>query len=209
MPNLRTTSPAQVIVHIRAQQLSDHMLQNIVLRGAPGLFDSHMLGCREKTPLYLTAPQRRDERLAQLLECANELLRRQTITNAIGTSICHQPSTIGELLKTHFRTLDVEVFSAVYLDTNHRILGIEELFRGTLDQTPVFAREVVKHVLAHNAASVILAHNHPSGEATPSRADELITQKLKGALSLIDVKVLDHVIVADDTLYSFAEHGLL
>jgi DNA repair protein RadC len=102
-----------------------------------------------------------------------------------------------------------EVFVVVFLDAQHRVVASEELFRGTLTQTSVYPREVVKRALHHNAAAVILAHNHPSGVAEPSRADEALTAALKQALGLVDVRVLDHFVVAGDGALSFAERGLL
>src|SRR5512146_964267 len=98
---------------------------------------------------------------------------------------------------------------AVFLDAQHRVIASEELFNGTLTQTSVYPREVVKRALHHNAAAVIFAHNHPSGLAEPSRADEVLTQTLKQALALVDVKVLDHFIVGGGTAMSFAERGLI
>jgi len=102
-----------------------------------------------------------------------------------------------------------EVFVCLFLDAQHRMIAGEELFRGTLAQTSVYPREVVKETLAHNAAAVVFAHNHPSGVAEPSRADELLTQALKQALALVDVKVLDHFVIAGSAAVSFAERGLL
>src|SRR6266705_2171893 len=102
-----------------------------------------------------------------------------------------------------------EVFVALFLDAQNRLLAAEELFRGTLTQTSVYPREIVKTALHHNAAGVIFAHNHPSGVAEPSRADELLTQTLKQALSLVEIKTLDHFIVAGTRTVSFAERGLL
>ena len=97
----------------------------------------------------------------------------------------------------------------ILLDAQHRVLSVDELFRGTLTQTSVYPREVVKVALRANAAAVIFAHNHPSGVAQPSQADELLTRTLKDALALVDVKVLDHFIVAGTSILSFAERGLL
>ena len=97
----------------------------------------------------------------------------------------------------------------LFLDSQHRLLALEELFRGTLTQTSVYPREVVVQALAHNAASVVLTHNHPSGATRPSRADEALTQTLKNALALVDVRVLDHVIVGGNKATSMAELGLL
>jgi DNA repair protein RadC len=101
------------------------------------------------------------------------------------------------------------VFVVILLDAQHRVLSVDELFRGTLTQTSVYPREVVKVALRANAAAVIFAHNHPSGVAQPSQADELLTRTLKDALALVDVKVLDHFIVAGTSILSFAERGLL
>jgi DNA repair protein RadC len=102
-----------------------------------------------------------------------------------------------------------EVFTVLFLDAQHRLIAFEEMFRGTLTQTSVYPREVVKQALQHNCAAVILAHNHPSGVAEPSRADEALTRALKGALAMIDVRVLDHIVVAGKDSTSFAERGLL
>ena len=102
-----------------------------------------------------------------------------------------------------------EVFVCVFLDSQNRVLACDELFRGTLAQTSVYPREVVKAALAHNAAAVIFTHNHPSGVAEPSRADELLTQALKQALALVDIRTLDHFVVAGGQLTSFAERGLI
>jgi DNA repair protein RadC len=101
------------------------------------------------------------------------------------------------------------VFVGLFLDSQHRLISADELFQGTLAQTSVYPREIVKAALGHNAAAVIFAHNHPSGVAEPSRADELLTQSLKAALALIDVRTLDHFVVAGGQVVSFAERGLL
>jgi len=119
------------------------------------------------------------------------------------------PRATREFIRMRLRDLPHEVFCVVYLDIRDRVIAFEELFRGTLDGTSVHPREVVKQALARNAAAVILAHNHPSGIAEPSQADELITQRLKEALSLVDIRVLDHLIVGDGVCESFAERGLL
>lgn len=102
-----------------------------------------------------------------------------------------------------------EVFGVIFVDAQHRVIEFREMFRGTLTQTSVYPREVVKEALQLNAAGVLLAHNHPSGVATPSRADEYLTSTLKSALALVDVRVLDHLIVAGGQVFSFAEQGLL
>ena len=102
-----------------------------------------------------------------------------------------------------------EYKAVIFLDTQQRLIAFEEMFRGTLAQTSVYPREVVKRALALNAAAVVLAHNHPSGVAEPSRADEALTQALRAALALVDVRVLDHFVVAPGSVVSFAERGLL
>jgi DNA repair protein RadC len=102
-----------------------------------------------------------------------------------------------------------EVFAVLFLDSQNRLIALEELFRGTLNQTSVYPREVVLRALHHHAAAVVLAHNHPSGEARPSRADETLTQTLKAALALVDVRVLDHFVVTRTQACSMAEMGLV
>ena len=117
--------------------------------------------------------------------------------------------SVGDFLRLLLGAREHEVFVALFLDSQHRVLRADELFRGTLSQTSVYPREVVKAALAANAAAVIFAHNHPSGVAQPSQADELLTRSLKEALALVDVKVLDHFIVAGHQATSFVECGLL
>jgi len=116
---------------------------------------------------------------------------------------------VREYLRVAIGALEHEVFACVWLDAQNRVIEFEVLFRGTLTQTSVYPREVVKAALRHNAAGVILAHPHPSGVAQPSQADEALTRQLREALSLVDVKVLDHLIVAGTHSVSFAERGLL
>lgn len=118
------------------------------------------------------------------------------------------PRAVRDYLRITLARLPHEVFVAVFLTAQNRVIAVDELFRGTLTQTSVYPREIVKLALAHNAASVILAHNHPSGEATPSQADRSLTNTLSEALALIDVRVLDHFIVAPGASLSFAEQGL-
>jgi len=112
-------------------------------------------------------------------------------------------------LESRLRDLPYEVFCCLFLDNRHRVLAFEELFRGTLNGTAVYPREIVKRALSHNAAAVILVHNHPSGVAEPSRADETLTDRLKEALTLVDVRLLDHLVVGDGEMVSFSERGLL
>jgi DNA repair protein RadC len=119
------------------------------------------------------------------------------------------PTAVRDFLRLKLAGLGHEVFMGVFLDTQNRVLAVEELFRGSLTQTSVYPREVVKRALAHNAGGLIFAHNHPSGVAEPSQADRWLTDQLKTALALVDVKVLDHFIVAGAQGLSFAERGWL
>ncbi|MEQ1621749.1 MAG: DNA repair protein RadC [Methylococcales bacterium] len=119
------------------------------------------------------------------------------------------PEITRAYLSAQLRGYSYEVFACLFLDNQHRVIQLDELFRGTIDGASVYPREVVKKALHHNAAAVIFAHNHPSGVAEPSQADRHITDKLKQALALFDIRVLDHFIIGDGLPYSFAEHGLL
>jgi DNA repair protein RadC len=114
-----------------------------------------------------------------------------------------------DFLQAQLRDRKNEVFCVLFLDNRHRVLEFEELFQGTLNGTAVYPREIVKRALRHNAAAVILVHNHPSGVAEPSRADELLTNRLKEALSLVDIRLLDHLVVGDGETVSFSERGLI
>ena len=150
-------------------------------------------------------------RLAQSGDAENVLAAAQEI---LATRIKHgdalgSPGAVRDYLQLLLHDREHEVFVVVLLDSQNRVLAIEELFRGTLTQTSVYPREVVKLALQGNAAAVILAHNHPSGVTEPSRADELLTTALKQALALVDIKVLDHFIITAAVALSFAERGLL
>src|SRR5438105_2629951 len=140
---------------------------------------------------------------------AMELARRSMDERLREGASLTSPSAVRDYLRLALASRAHEVFVCIWLDAQHRVIAIEEPFRGTLTQTSVYPREVVKAALAANAAAVIFAHNHPSGVAQPSQADELLTRNLKEALSLVDVKVLDHFIVAGNHALSFAERGLL
>ena len=143
------------------------------------------------------------------LQAALELARRHYQQLMMHGSALANPRATREFLRMRLRDLPHEVFCCVYLDNRHRVIGFEELFRGTIDGASVHPREVVKQALSRNAAAVILCHNHPSGTAEPSQADELITRRLKEALGLVDIRVLDHLVVGDGVCESFAERGLL
>ena len=138
-----------------------------------------------------------------------ELVRRSLVEEAAAGDALTSPQAVRDYLRLTLRARPYEVFVGIFLDSQNRVLASEEMFRGTLAQTSVYPREVDKAALACNAAAVIFAHNHPSGVAEPSRADELLTQALKQALALVDIRTLDHFVVAGSHLVSFAERGLL
>jgi DNA repair protein RadC len=144
------------------------------------------------------------------LQAVLEMARRTLKEGMRERNAFSNPMAVRDYLRLNLSGLAHEVFFALWLDAQHRLLAAEELFRGTLSQTSVYPREVVKRALTHNAASVVFAHNHPSGVAEPSQADEALTRALSQALALIEVKVLDHFIVAGQAPpLSFAERGLL
>jgi DNA repair protein RadC len=138
-----------------------------------------------------------------------ELMRRALREDMGRRDALGSPGAVRDFLRLKLRDLPHEVFVGLYLDAQNRVIGDEELFRGTLTQTSVYPREVVKSALARNAAGMILAHNHPSGVAEPSHADEALTRALRQALALVDVRVLDHFVIAGNAAISFAERGLL
>jgi DNA repair protein RadC len=142
---------------------------------------------------------------AAALELARRSLR-EALTSGIALT---SPGAVRDYLRLAIGSRPHEVFVCIWLDAQHRVVKLEEPFRGTLTQTSVYPREIVKAALGCNAAAVIFAHNHPSGAAQPSRSDELLTASLKEALSLVEVKVLDHFIIAGNQAISFAERGLL
>ena len=144
-----------------------------------------------------------------ILKAAVELSRRHFgEALRLGPALAAPEATRAFLL-AQLRDKPYEVFCCLYLDNRHRLIAFEELFRGTIDRAGVHPREVLRQTLEHNAAAVMFAHNHPSGVLEPSQADELITRRLKEALALIDVRVLDHFIVGDGQCFSFCEHGLI
>ncbi len=143
------------------------------------------------------------------LSAVVELARRSLQQRLADRPAFDSPGAVRDYLRLHLGPREHEVFAVLFLDAQHRLIAMEELFRGTLTQTSVYPREVVRRALHLEAAAVVLAHNHPSGTVQPSRADESLTQTLKSALALIDVRVLDHVIVAPGQSFSMAERGLL
>ena len=160
---------------------------------------SNQLFVRDQNGSYHAAS---DEQLyAVTRERLGEALKREALSS--------QPSDAADYLVSHFAGYEKEAFVIVHLDTRHRVIEIEEAFTGTINGASVYPREVVKSALTRNAAAVILAHNHPSGVAEPSQADRRLTDRLSEALGLIDVRVLDHLVVAGDEFVSFAQRGLL
>ena len=180
-------------------QLAGQLLEKF--GGVPGLLNADAVALESIKGL---GPAKRAE-LAAVLELARRSmageLRQQTLFDT--------PTRVKDFLRLKLAQREHEVFAVLFLDARHQLIEMEELFRGTLTQTSVYPREVVKRALARNAAAVVFAHNHPSGAAEPSRADEFLTQTLKSALALVDVRVLDHFVVGRSDVVSFAERGLL
>ena len=164
----------------------------------------------------LNADARRLERVpgvgsrrALLIGSLQAIARRYFEQSLVVGEPLRSPADTEAYLLARLRHLDHELFCCLYLDNRHRVLGFKELFRGTIDGTSVYPREVVKEALAVNAAALIVAHNHPSGVAEPSQADERITRRLKAALELVDIRLLDHLVVGDCTAVSLAARGLV
>lgn len=141
----------------------------------------------------------------QILEAARKVVEQKMLRGVPFTS----PAEVKEYLIARLAGLEHEVFAVIYLDAQHRVLDYVEMFRGTVSQTAVYPREIVKAALVRNSSALVLAHNHPSGNAEPSRMDQLLTQTLTSALALVGVRVIDHLIVSGSTVLSFAERGLL
>lgn len=217
----RNERPREKLIEFGATALSEAELLAILLRtGAKGR--SALDVARDLLVEFgslrglLTADRERacrahglGEARYSMLQAALELTRRHYQELMKTGSALTNPRATREFLRARLRDLPHEVFACVFLDNRHRVIAFKELFRGTIDGASVHPREVVKEALAMNAAALILAHNHPSGIAEPSQADELITRRLKEALSLVDIRVLDHLIVGDSVCESFAERGLL
>lgn len=177
------------------------MLQTSFSFNAPAAVEpaSGALLVRDTGGVYRTASA--DEVLAQAWRVLAERVQPGTMLSS--------PQDVKNYLRLEIGALEHEVFSVLFLDSQHRVIELREMFRGTVAQAAVYPREVVKEALRLNAACVILAHNHPSGLAEPSRADEALTQGLKAALQLVDVRVLDHLVVTQTNVVSFAERGLM
>ena len=149
-----------------------------------------------------------DAKFAQL-QAVIEMSRRALTEQMVARSALSSPRAVRDYLSLTLGANQHEAFIVLFLDAQHKLIAAEEMFRGTLTQTSVYPREIVKRALAHNAGAVVFAHNHPSGVAEPSQADRMLTESLKSALSLVDVAVLDHLIIAGRSTLSFAERGLL
>lgn len=166
-------------------------------------------GLLERSPRQLAALPGLGPARAARLVAAMEMARRCLAQSISRQDVMTNPAQTRQYLTARLRHLRYEVFACLFLDSQHRLIVFRELFRGTIDGASVYPREVVAECLLHNAAAVILAHNHPSGVAEPSVADRQITRRLVDALSLVDIRVLDHVVVGEGTAVSFAERGLL
>ena len=173
-------------------------------------FDGRLSALAEASTAELSSVSGIGTAKAVQLQASFELTRRALSQEMTKRDSFSSPARVRDWLRLKLASRQHEVFMALWLDAQNRLLKADELFTGSLTQTSVYPREVVKTALAHNAAAVILAHNHPSGVAEPSRADEMLTQTLKEALAMVDVKVLDHFIVAgNQTPVSFAERGII
>ena len=211
--------------------------EKLLAQGAKALADAELIALLLRTglqgvPVLLLAQQMLDrfgglagllhtdaERLKQVkglgpakraeVAAVLELARRAVLEQLSQRPVFETPAQVKHYVQLQLGALAHEVFAVLFLDAQHRLLHYEEMFRGSLTQTSVYPREVVKRGLELNAAALIFAHNHPSGRAEPSRADEHLTQTLKSALALVDVRVLDHLVVGRGAVISFAERGLL
>ena len=192
---LRTGLPGKGVL-VLAQELLD------TFGGVAGLL--HTTADDLKRIKGLGGSAKRAELVAVL-----ELSRRALAQQLRQRQIFDNPQMVGDYLQLHLASRPYEVFAVMFLDAQHRLIAMEEMFRGTLSQTSVYPREVVVRALHHHAQAVVLSHNHPSGQVSPSRADEALTKTLKAALGLVDVRVLDHVIVAPGQSLSMAEQGLV
>ncbi len=164
--------------------------------------------CRADRRAACAAPGVGEAKYA-LLQAVMEMARRTLAEEMRTGDALTSPDAVRDYLRLLLRDKEYEVFCCVFLDAQHRVTAVEELFRGTLTQTSVYPREVVKRALHHNAAALVLAHNHPSGATEPSQADHRLTHRLAEALALVDVRVLDHFIVAGPSALSFREAGHL
>ncbi len=196
---LRDWSDTRLLVPLIGATAADRLLLRFGSLRALLLADANMLlACRGIGHARLES-----------LRVIPELARRYYSESLPAGETIRSPADTEGYLQSRMRHLDHELFCCLFLDNRHRVLRFDELFRGTIDGTSVYPREVVKEALAVNAAAVILAHNHPSGVAEPSQADERITRRLKSALELVDIRLLDHLIIGDGQATSLASRGIL
>ena len=217
--------------------LDDRPREKLLVKGAAALSDAELLaiflrtGVRGRTAVdvsrdllrefgslaelcgasrerFCSFPGLGDAKFVQL-QATTELVKRALASRMKLSDNLNSPAAVKDYLRLNLQHRQVEVFMGLFLDAQNRVIAAEELFSGTLTQTSVFPREVVRRALFHNAAAMIFAHNHPSGVAEPSHADETLTRALAQALALVDVRVLDHLIVGRGAALSFAERGLL
>lgn len=213
--------PREKLIEKGAAALSDAELLAIFLRtGITGVsavelarkllthFGSLTKLCAANLHEFSGLPGMGPAKFAQL-QAVMEMARRALAEELKNGNIMDSPQSVRNYLCLSLKGKPCEVFVGIFLDARHRTIVTEELFSGTLTQASVYPREVVKRALYHNAAAMIFAHNHPSGIAEPSRADEILTQSLKQALALVDVKVLDHFVIGSNEVVSFAERGLI
>ena len=200
---------------------SDAALLALLLHGGNGVAAAHSLAARllqrfgglrgllHADAEALLAMRGIGTARATVIRALPELARRYYEATLAPGDTLRSPKDTEAFLRARIHGLEHEVFCCLFLDNRHRVLRFDEMFRGTIDGTGVYPREVVKEALAANAAAVILAHNHPSGVAEPSQADERITQRLRAALGLVDIRLLDHLIIGDGEITSMAGRGLL
>ncbi|MFO7579939.1 RadC family protein [Nitrosomonas halophila] len=213
--------PREKLIEKGAPALSDAELLAIFLRtGVSGKnavelarellthFGSLTKLCSTDLDAFSQLPGMGPAKFAQL-QAVMEMARRALAEEIKSGDIMDSPQSVRNYLRLSLGGKPHEIFVGIFLDARHRTIATEELFRGTLTQASVYPREVVKRALFHNAAAIIFAHNHPSGVAEPSQADETLTQSLKQALALVDIRVLDHFVIGSEAVVSFAERGLI
>ncbi|MDO4683881.1 MAG: DNA repair protein RadC [Lautropia sp.] len=191
---LRTGTRNEPVITLASRLLADCGSLGALLAMDPGLMVRHQgLGPARATTLAVVM----------------ELARRAALESLAERPLMNDPATVQEYLRLLLQGRHQEIFVTMFLNNQHRLIRVEELFRGTVNQTAVYPREVVKRALELNASALILSHNHPSGHPEPSPADRMLTRTLQNALCQVDIQVLDHVIVAGPRQYSFAQHGIL
>jgi DNA repair protein RadC len=180
-------------------------LRPILGAEAEALYEAHGRSLHKLAGFARDSSMPSCQRFATSLALAQELLAEEMTAGPVFDS----PTAVSDFLKLHFAGQPYESFVVMYLDAQHRLIAFEDLFRGTLAQASVYPREIARRALLHNAAALVVAHNHPSGAAEPSRADEALTKALQTSLSLLDVRVLDHLVIAGSRATSLAQRGLM